>query len=83
MIIENEGESPVRTLVVYTHMESPDYTDLPNIIKVGNSLHEFNDLEKLWERKELPVALNEYVENDLAPSNGRFIFFDPRKQDRS
>lgn len=50
VIVENQGEVPVRTLVIYAHMEPLDYACLPQIVKTGNSLHEYKDLEDQWDK---------------------------------
>lgn len=80
LIVENQGETPVRTLGIYSHLEEPDYGDLPPIIQVGNGLHEFHDLEALWQVGGLPKALNEVGKTSLLPCQGNFVFFDPLNQ---
>jgi hypothetical protein len=64
-------------------MEPFDYAELPPIVKLGNNLQEFSQLEELWKTKMLPPPLNSCKKENLLAQQGNFVFFDPRKQDRS
>ena len=44
LIVENQGETPVRTLVIYSHLDELNYASLPPIMQKGNKLHELADL---------------------------------------
>jgi hypothetical protein len=64
-------------------MEPFDYAELPPIVKLGNQLQEFSQLEELWKSQKLPPPLNSCVEENLLAKLGNFVFFNPKKQDRS